>query len=615
MTPPGRRERRRETAGSLVLIWGVCGVALWQGNPYWTSVATTVLMWAHLCAAWNAVGGMVGQISFGNAAFFGIGAYTSTFLAARYGLNPWMGLLAGGLLAAAAGWCVGYLPFRWRLSHLVFALLTMAAGFVLQFTVNGTPALGGTNGLYINAPASLANLRFDQPAGYLLTIAAFASVTVLAIGFLWQARRGYFWRAVRDNEDAAAAAGIGLFRVKQEALALSAFATAAAGTFYAQQIGYIDPHSVLGVDVAIQILLFAVVGGAGTQLGPVIGPLLLVPLGEALRLGLGGTAAAELHHFAYGAALVAVILLWPGGVVGGLRQALRKWRGGARPAPQTMLEPEVVARGVDATQDATPDAQRDAARPAAPAAAAAAASQPALIEVRGVGKRFGGLQALQDVSFTVQRGEILGLIGPNGAGKTTLFSILGGFHGPSAGQVSCGGERIDGLTPDAVCRRGIARTFQIAQSFPSLTVYDTVLTAALVRHGLAAAQVLAERVLRRTGLWARRAALGADITLAEQRRLEIARALATEPTVLLLDESMAGLTPRETDAALELLRSLRDEGLTIVLIEHVMRAVMNVCDRLVVLDAGRVLASGTPAAVAADPQVIRAYLGARGPRP
>ncbi|MBI5720765.1 MAG: branched-chain amino acid ABC transporter ATP-binding protein/permease [Burkholderiales bacterium] len=592
MTPPGRRGRRTEAALALLLIWCVVGAALLGGNPYWVSVATTVLMWVHLCVAWNAVGGMVGQISFGNAAFFGIGAYTSTFLAARYGVNPWLGMLAGGALAAAAGWCVGYLPFRWRLSHLVFALLTMAAGFVLQFSVNGMRALGGTNGLYVNAPSSLSNLRFDHPAGYLLTIAVLASATLLVVALLYQGRRGYFWRAVRDNEDAAAAAGVSLFRVKQEALAVSAFATAVAGTFYAQQIGYIDPHSVLGVDVAIQILLFAVVGGAGTQLGPVVGPLLLVPLGEALRLALGGGAAAELHHFAYGAALVAVILLWPGGVVGGVRRMLQSRRP-QRPADAQGSEPASAVVG--------------------PPRAPTPIDSDTLVEVAGIGKRFGGLQALHDVSFTVRRGEILGLIGPNGAGKTTMFSILGGFQRPSAGEVRYGGERIDGLEPHEICRRGIARTFQITQSFPTLTVFDTVLTAALVRHRMAAALGVAQAVLVRTGLWERRAALCAEVTLAEQRRLEVARALATGPTVLLLDESMAGLTPRETDAALRLLRSLRDEGLTIVLIEHVMRAVMNICDRLVVLDAGRLLASGTPSAVASDPQVIRAYLGAAAP--
>jgi branched-chain amino acid transport system permease protein len=590
LTLPGRHARRVETALALALVWIAAGAALLTRNAYWISVATTLLMWVHLCAAWNAVGGMVGQISFGNAAFFGIGAYTSTWLGAHFGLSPWLGMLAGGALAAGAGWCVGYLPFRWRLSHLVFALLTMTLAFVLQFSVSGIKSLGGTAGLFINAPGSLGSMRFDEPAGYLILIALFASLTVLVVGLLFQGRRGYFWRAARDNEDAAAAAGVDLFRIKQEALAFSAFASAAAGTFYAQQIGYIDPHSVLGLDIAIQILLFAVVGGAGTQLGPVIGPLLLVPLGEALRLNLGGSAGATMHQFFYGAALVAVILLWPGGIVGGLRKAFSARRAAALapapdpPPPRTVApQPAVVAKD-------------------------------ALIEIVGIGKRFGGLQALQEVSFTVHRGEILGVIGPNGAGKTTLFSLLAGFQAPSAGQISYAGQRIDGLAPHEVCRRGIARTFQITQAFPTLTVFDTVLTAALVRHDIAAAQVIADAVLARTGLWPRRTALCADITLAEQRRLEIARALATEPTVLLLDESMAGLTARETDEALRLLRGLRDEGLTIVLIEHVMRAVMSVCDRLVVLDAGRLIAAGAPAAVASDPQVIRAYLGARAER-
>jgi branched-chain amino acid transport system permease protein len=587
LTLPGRHQRRVETAQSLLLVWVAAGAAILTRNPYWISVATTMLMWVHLCVAWNTIGGMVGQISFGNAAFFGIGAYTSTWLGTNFGLSPWLGMLAGGTLAASAGWCVGYLPFRWRLSHLVFALLTMTLAFVLQFTVSGIKALGGTAGLFINAPASLGSMRFDDPAAYLIVIAVFASATVLVVGVLFQGRCGYFWRAARDNEEAAAAAGVDLFRVKQEALAISAFASAIAGTFYAQQIGYIDPHSVLGVDVAIQILLFAVVGGVGTQLGPVVGPLLLVPLGEALRLNLGGGAGATMHQFVYGAALVIVILLWPGGIVGGLRRGLAA-RGAPR-LPPVGDEPQpeaVIHRG-------------------------AATRSGSLIEIVRVSKRFGGLQALHDISFTVQSGEILGLIGPNGAGKTTLFSILSGFQPPSAGRIVYGNQRIDGLAPHEVCHRGIARTFQITQAFPTLSVFDTVLTAALVGHDIASAQHIADAVLVRTGLWARRTVLCSDVTLAEQRRLEIARALATEPAVLLLDESMAGLTPRETDEALRLLRGLRDEGLTIVLIEHVMRAVMSVCDRLVVLDAGKLIAVGPPSAVAADPQVIRAYLGAR----
>jgi branched-chain amino acid transport system permease protein len=492
--PPDRRRRRLETAASLLLIWLAAAGAMLAGNIYWISVATTMLMWVHLCVGWNAVGGMVGQVSFGHAAFFGIGAYTSTYLHANYGVNPWLGMVAGGALATAAGWCLGYLPFRWRLSHLVFALLTMAAAFVLQYTVSGIQSLGGTNGMFISASSSFVNMRFDDARGYLVTIAVLASAVVLGVGWLVQGRRGYFWRAVRQNEDAAAAAGVNLFRVKQEALALSAFATATGGTFYAQQIGYIDPQSVLGLDIAIQILLFAVVGGTATQLGPVVGPLLLVPLGEALRLALGGGPAASLHHFFYGAALVAVILLWPGGIVGGVRRMLP-----VRPS-------NIPAEAPPLRASFAPPAGSPSRTQPAPGSANPAKGSPGdtLLEIKEIGKRFGGLQALDKVSFTVRRGEILGLIGPNGAGKTTLFSILSGFLSPSTGQVVFTGGRIDNLPPHVVCRRGIARTFQITQAFPELTLLDTVMTAALVRHELNAAMEISRSVLVETGLWPRR---------------------------------------------------------------------------------------------------------------
>jgi len=557
------------------------------GGAYWTNVAILTLLWVYVCTAWNVVGGFAGQMSFGNAAFFGIGAYTSTYLAAQTGLSPWLGMGLGGVLAAGAALMVGYISFRWGVSHLVFALVTLAFDFALLYVVSGVGALGGVNGLFVTdqtLPLWLG--RLEGRIGHLVLLAALTSALLLLVGWLHGSRLGFFWRAVRENEQAAAAAGINVLRVKQSAFALSAGATALAGSFYAQYVGFIDPESVFGIDLAIQMVLFTIVGGNGTLVGPVLGPALLVPLGEVLRTHLGGRFAAGVHHLVYGLALIAILLLLPEGLAG-LAGRLRRRRRAAEPA-----------------------ARREAASepPAAAKAPRRTAGGP-LLTVVSVSKRFGGLEALRGVSLSVAEGEIFGVIGPNGAGKTTLFAILSGFLSPSDGCVLLEGRRIEGRPPHEVCKLGVARTFQITQTFPRFSVAETVLTAALTRHREPAARRLAERVLDRVGLRARREARAASLTLAEQRRLEIAKALATEPRVLLLDEVMAGLTPVEMDDAIRLIGGLREEGMTVIVIEHVIRAVMRLCDRVLVLDAGEVVGLGSPAEVARDPRVIEAYLG------
>ena len=235
----------------------------------------------------------------------------------------------------------------------------------------------------------------------------------------------------------------------------------------------------------------------------------------------------------------------------------------------------------------------------------------ALLSLERVSKRFRGLVAVDAVSFDVPEGVIFAVIGPNGAGKTTLFNLIAGAMAPDDGTIAFAGERISGLPPDAVCRRGIARTFQLVRPFPALSVEDNVIVGALLRHhDVGAARERARTVLRRLDLYDKRRQIAATLTLPDRKRLEVARALATEPTLLLLDEVMAGLRPTETDRMVATLRDINRDGLTILLIEHVMRAVMALASNILVLDHGTAIASGTPEAVVRDPAVVHSYLGA-----
>ena len=233
-----------------------------------------------------------------------------------------------------------------------------------------------------------------------------------------------------------------------------------------------------------------------------------------------------------------------------------------------------------------------------------------LLDVEGLSKHFGGVQAVLDLSFQVRAGEILGVIGPNGSGKTTTFHLITGFHRPDRGRVQFDGQDITGRSPHEVCGLGLCRTFQVAKPFPEITVHRNVLMGALLRYpDPSRAAVRADEVLARVGLEGRAALAAGSLTTIDQRRLEVARALATEPKLLLLDETMAGLNPTEVDEAMRLIVRLRDQGLTVVVVEHVMRAVMSLSDRIVVLNQGAKITEGIPQEIASDPRVIQAYLG------
>jgi branched-chain amino acid transport system permease protein len=596
----------------VVFIVAAASVPFW-GTGYSINLLTQILLFGFLAAAWNFMA-LTGLVSLGHAAFFGVGGYTMAWLYLNWGANPVLGALLGAVLAMFLAFVVYWMAFRTGLRGIYFSGLTLVLAEALRFAAINTPALGRSQGL------ELVSLHLPPFLLYGLS-ATLLVLTVVGTWWLLRSPLGYRLQAVRENEGAAEALGVHTFRVKLAATLLSAGLTAIGGALHAVLLRFVEPESDFGLSLSLNLLLGTFLGGTGTVLGPPIGIAVLFGLREGIaRLGellaLGSSGIYALQQVLYGAVLMLVVVALPDGLVTRARRwwiASRRASAGTRSAGLQARAQVVSQAGLEA---ALATVSLAAAQPASLSARARPrASDPsgpisAYLEVIDVSRHFRGLAALSNVSFDLRRGEILGLIGPNGAGKTTMFNAISGIFPAQLGEVRFKGERLSGLAPHQVCQRGVARTFQIVQPFAGLTVLENALIGALSRHArIAEGREAALTALAQVDLYAKRDLPAASLTLQDRKMLEFARGLATGPELILLDEVMAGLSASEQSQIADKILQIRDTGVSFLLVEHAMRAVMRLSDRIVVLDHGQVIASGLPSEIARDPEVISVYLG------
>jgi branched-chain amino acid transport system permease protein len=487
-------------------------------------------------------------------------------------------------LGALAAIVIGYPTFRLRGHYFALSMLAYPMALLYVFEWLGYQEVP----LPMKRQAPGFYMQFSDYRVYVALAVVLLVAALLVSLAVERSRFGMSLVAIKQNEPAAEAAGIDTLAWKMRAIMLSGAIAAAAGGLYAVVLLVVTPDSVFGMLVSAQALVVALFGGVGTLWGPVIGAAILIPLSETLQAHLGNVIPG-IQGVVYGSAIILMVLLAPEGIFWRVRDRLV--RAGA---PARAAEPAPAAANIAAPIDAPiPSADR----------------APLLI-VSGLAKSFGGLRAVADVSFKVHAGEILGIIGPNGAGKTTLFNVLNGFLPRDAGEIRFDGQLIDGLKPNRICRLRVGRTFQVVRAFPRLSVLQNVVVGAYVATRTdAEAAAAAAAALAQVGLLARADAIAGALTNKELRLMELARALAGRPRLLLMDEPLAGLAAPEIEDMLGVIRSLAERGTTVVIIEHTMRAMVRIAERLIVLDHGRILAVGKPSDITSEPSVIEAYLG------
>jgi branched-chain amino acid transport system permease protein len=591
-TAPPRKSGLR-TWGSRVLVLVLIALPLLPLPDFWIIQLNYIGLYTLPVLGLVLLTGIGGLTSFGQAAFVGIGAYTTAYLTVNFGLSPWLTLFIGLALTGLCAAVIGAITLR--MSGHYLPLATIAWALSLYYLMGNLDALGKYDGILGVKGLSLFGLEFGQQRIFYVLVWAFVIVASFALIRLLDSRSGRAIRALAGGAQMAEAMGVDTLRHKVGIFVLAALLASVSGWLFAHFQRTVNP-SPFGIRMGIEYLFMVVLGGAAHVWGAIAGAGVVKLLEDQLQVLLprliGTSGSYELIVF--GIMIVAVLKYLPDGL----------WAFVDRRLPRPF-------RAVD---------WHDA--PELPARAKPAAGE-VVLDVQAIRKTFGGLVAVNGISFQTRAGQIVGLIGPNGAGKSTTFNLVTGVLGLSGGAVHFRGEPIGGLSSRAIAQRGVSRTFQHVKMVADMTVLENVALGAHLRgrRGPIAAmlrtdraeerQLLreAERQLRRVGMGDQLHEIAGNLAMGQQRLLEIARALCADPALLLLDEPAAGLRHKEKQALAEVLRTLRGEGMSILLVEHDMGLVMDICEHIVVMEFGTHLMEGTPAEVQQSPKVRAAYLG------
>jgi len=568
------------------------------GDQYQQTVLILIFLLGVMATGWNVIAGFTGYVSLGQSAFLGLGAYTVGLLTRVVHVSPFLLAPLGGIVAALVAALLGSTIMRTR-EH-AYVIITIAFLFLMQAIGLNAPGLtGGSDGITLPLPPwglGIGNMPFYY---------ALFGLMLLSVLMTWWIRRTKFGMglvAIREDEDKAAAIGVRTSVYKILATIASGVLIGVAGGVYAYFLTFIDPRGMFAILVSVQIVLATLIGGLGSIWGPVLGAFLVVPMNEVTN---GIVAAQGVHLFVFGLVLMAVVMFLPRGLL----PTVRGWVESRRKSTVAFERRQSVPKVVELSAPPAAAAQgrwagrSDRTRP--------------LLEIDGLVKRFGGITAVDDCSFSVAEGSLTGLIGPNGSGKTTVFNLVSGMMRANEGAIRLDGERIDALQPWDRAYRGLGRTFQSTRLFPKLTVMENVVAPLKsFQWNLLPADAVSGPEARRglelldfVGLADFGPQPAWQLSFGQKKLVELAQLLMLEPRLILLDEPAGGINPGLIERISDTIRALNKQGLTFVIVEHNMPMVLDLCDSMLVMARGSVIAKGSPDEIQSNPVVLDAYLG------